>query len=188
MPPAGQATAYEVIGETFQAVLSSTQSQPAAARVRLADIRYAWQSGGEYRGAAIFNVDAGKAAECSLALPAGAALLSLAVAGVPVDPLPAENGDFDVPLSPDAPARRVEVLFAGEQEGPQAGPGGGRRFWAPSLRGLPVDRTIWSVAGPPCCAPGVAEEAGRVQSGAVPPDPPGGIAAAWQAALDRARS
>jgi hypothetical protein len=188
LPPAGQATAYEVIGETWQAVLSSTESQRPAAHVRLADIRYACQAGGGYRGAATFDVDVGNVAECALALPAGAALLSLAVAGVPVDPVPAEAGQFGVPLSPDLPSQRVEVLFTGEQAAGQASPGADRQFSAPSLRGLPAERTIWTIAGPPSCGPGVADEAGPIEPRAIPPDPPGGIAAVWQATVDRSQA
>ena len=172
---------------------------------------------------ATFNVEPGKAAECPLWLPAGFRLVQTAVGGLPMQPAPLGPHSWLLPLGPERGLQRVEVVFdadprqcptdlAAEQSAGQeaagqepAGPGietlgtalplaaTRRRFRAPRLGDLPVERTFWTIAGPASLASGVVEpaaadnanrQAGRPAATAdqSPLSPP--IAALWQSSLD----
>ena len=238
-PVGDQTTAYEVIGEPWQVILQS--SEPIVregARVRLADIRIAWQIDGSCRGTAVFDVETGKPADCPLFLPSGARLLYLAVAGMPVDGIPAGPGTWLLPLAADPQVQRVEVLFATEPPGENAADAGAangqspqpspsadaegaastgpantpsqaapltetvsepfslpwathRRFNAPRLGGLTVERTVWTIAGPRAFGVGVPEDAELLDSDAN--NGRGGspaiadTAAMWRSSLDDAQ-
>ena len=200
-PAGGQATAYEIIGEPWQVVLQS--SEPAVRetpRIRLADIRIAWQTDGGCRGVAIFDVETGKSAQYPLSLPHGTRLLSLAVAGVPGDPVSTGPGTWALPLASDPLPQRVEVLFDNEPSAvgfeapgePLSLPWAAhRRFHAPRLGDLPVERTLWTIAGPRWFGLGTPEDAEPAEP---PPtaargEPPAvaEMAAMWQSSLDAAQ-
>ena len=191
----GPTTAYEVVGEPWHAAFTPMKPPSEAARVRLADLRIAWQDDGSCAGTATFDLSAGKTTQCPLLLPGGARLLSLTVAGVPVDPVPLGEGTWQVPLASEPPVQSVEVLFATDAGAALAEPAAGsilgprtacRRFHAPQLLGLAVDRTLWTIAGPRSFGVGAAEDAMPVE-----PDTPAagaaataGIPSLWQGAID----
>jgi hypothetical protein len=198
-------------------------SGAGGARVRLADIRIAWQLDGGCRGAATFDVEPGKASECPLWLPAGFRLVQTAVGGLPMPPAPLGPHSWLLPLGPERGLQRVEVVFdadprqcptdlpaeqsAGQEAAGQEPAGQGieplgtalplaatrRRFRAPRLGDLPVEQTLWTIAGPASLAPGIVEpaaaddanrQADRLAATAdqSPLSPP--IAALWQSSLD----
>ena len=112
----GQAAGYLVVGPPFRAAVRAAETSGGGGRVRLADIRIAWQLDGTCHGAATFDVESGNAAECPLSLPAGFRLIQTSVGGVPMPPL-AAGGGWTCRLGPAGAAQRVEVVFDGGADG-----------------------------------------------------------------------
>jgi hypothetical protein len=195
---------FEVADPSYYAVFRAAEQLPETPRVRLADIRIAWQPDGGYRGAALFQVEPGKTCDCPLWLPADCRLLGATLGGAPLDPIYIDAGRWLLPIGPDRLPGRIEILFtsgatdtaSGTQRGPgsisQCGAQGGwsltgtasRRFCAPALGDLPVDRTTWTIAGPATFARGVPEDAetlglNDVEGAAAPAE----FATLWQQSL-----
>ncbi len=188
------------------------ESGGGGASVSLADVRMAWQLDGSCRGAATFQVEPGKAAQCPLTLPAGFRLIEAAVGGTPMPPAALGPRAWLLPLSPERTTQRVEIVFDNsegchkedaEAETPEQGQQGRgieavggtpfssllrRRLRAPMLGDLPVRRTRWTVAGPSSLGVGEAEDAPAVEtaraSGLAPAAKSGPAAALWLASLD----
>lgn len=186
-------TTYEVLGDSAVALLQLAAAPPAEPRLRLADIRIAWQSDGSCRGTAALDVEIGKLSRCPLRLPDGCRLVQAAASGVPLDPVPTDDG-WLLPLVSEAPLQRIEVVFTADCE-TLAGLFSRetrRCFRAPTLGDLPVERTIWTIAGPSSAGRGTAEEAESLDpaSPIAVPDagealPPAEWSARWQTMLDR---
>lgn len=171
--PDNQNATYEVIGEPWQAVVQSAELSHETARIRLADLRIAWQSDGSGRGVATFDIESGTASQCALTMPSGTRLLYLTVAGVPVDPPPTGEANCLVSLRAGS-QQRVETIFSIEDLTESGGPGGvwttRRRFSAPKLGDLPIEQTEWTIAGPQSSGVGVAEGLGSAQTEVITPD------------------
>jgi hypothetical protein len=192
--PDDRAAAYEIVGESWKAVLQPAGSAEQSSRVRLADIRIVWQGDGSCRGLAVLDAEIEKSEEVPLWLPAGARLLHLAAGGVPIDPLGAADGAWLVPLAADSQPQRVEVLFAAGMDAVA------QRcvFHAPSLGNLPVERTVWTIAGPRSFGIGKPEDAEPAEpepaadaggsSAAGRASPAAKTAALWQGSVDDAQS
>lgn len=148
-------TTYEVGGAAFRTIRRPAEHARPTATVRLADIRVAWQADGRCHGVATYDLEPGRASTCPLRLPAGYRLVRVNVAGVPVAPVPVRAGAWTLPLGPDRLPQRVEVLFTADL--PAAGRSARQRFEAPSLGDLPVEETLWTVAGPPSAEASHAE-------------------------------
>jgi len=142
---------YRIVGQPWQAILRPPDRTRSETRVRLADIRVAWQADGTCRGVATFDLQPGRSTQVPLSLPTGYRPVQVAVAGVPTVPTPVRAGAWRVPLGPRHLPQRLEVVFTGTLPDPTSA---GRRFDAPSLGTLPVERTLWTVAGPTLFEPG----------------------------------
>jgi len=148
-PPPEPFQTYQVLGESYGAILRSVEKTHAA-RIRLADVHLSWDTEGSCRGVATFDLEPGASTEVPLWLPAPCRLVQVTVAGVAVSPVPEGAGAWRVRLGPERLPQRIEVVFTGRL--PESD-GYGRRFEAPTLGELPVDRTLWTVAGPPYFVP-----------------------------------
>ena len=144
--------AYEVTGELPRAVLVPAAEGRRAARVRTADIRFAWAADRTCRGVATFDLEPGKSSQCPLRLPDGCRLLQVTVAGLPTAPVSTGGNSWRVALGPRDLPQRIEVLFDGNLPAPESITN--QRFDAPSLGDLPVGQTLWTVAGPAPFEPG----------------------------------
>jgi len=149
LAPADTATfsAYEVIGQSFEAVLTPAVRSRRQPRVAIADVRLAWDAGRTLWGVATYDVQPGGTASCQLRLPPGYRLVRVAVGGVPAAPRSIAQDRYEVPLGPKWLAQRVEVVFNGtlpEEAGIHR-----QTFDAPNLVDLPVGQTLWTVTGPP---------------------------------------
>jgi hypothetical protein len=196
-----ETTAYEIVAEPWKARLQPAAGPKPPSRIRLADVRMAWQAGDRCRGLALLDVEIGESAELPLWLPAGARLLHLTTGGVLVDPIRTRQGAWLVPLAADPQPQRLEVLFdadadAAQSPSPLAGEGASeaesppeaatmpappgpalqtlrrpiplvwatrRVFHAPKLGDLPVERTVWTIAGPQSAGLGDPENADLVE-------------------------
>ena len=139
---------YRIVGEQPQAVLTAVQRSADMARVRLADYQLSWQADGAAQVAAAFDLEPMGLSFCPLRLPPKWQLAQLSVAGRPVTPLPAQNGDWQLPLGANRMPLRVKVIASGPLRDVA-------QFWAkvkppaPELGDLPVEQTLWTVYAPP---------------------------------------
>lgn len=139
---------YRIVGEQPQAVLTAVQRSADMARVRLADYQLSWQGDGAAEIAASFDLEPMGLSFCPLRLPPDWQLVQLSVAGRPATPLPAKNGDWQLPLGANRMPLRVKLVASGPV-------GDLSRLWtnikppAPQLGDLPVEQTLWSVYSPP---------------------------------------
>ncbi len=155
----GSATVYRVVARSFRAVVRRVETARATAHVRLADVRLAWRSDGTCYGVAAFDIEPGRSSDVSVHLPEQYELVGVSVAGVPAVPDLIVPGQWRVPLGPEQLPQRIEVLFKGTVSRPTRA--GRHRFEAPTLGDIPVERTLWTVAGPPPFKPGKPVEASR---------------------------
>jgi len=149
---------YEVVGDSWQAVLSPLHKGTAATRVVQADVRFSWQADGRCLGAAFFDVETAGAIDCPLQLPEGYNLLQLTVDGLPVDAVRGAGPTWIVPLASQSSPSRVELLYFTESALRGTMSGWTRRcsFRAPKLGDLPVERILWTVASPGALQPSIA--------------------------------
>lgn len=161
--------AYQVEESPFQAVLHASVKAP---EVRLLDVRLAWQADQTCHGVATFDLESAGMSECSLRLPDNCKLVQAVVAGLPVTPIPAGRNRWQVPLGPKDFPQSVEIVYAGKASGSDTV--GRMRFDSPSLEGLPVRQTLWTVSGP------ALYRAGRVEG-------PEGVRSSSQLDLELAR-
>lgn len=139
---------YRIVGEQPQAVLTAVQRSADMARVRLADYQLSWRADGSAQVAATFDLEPMGLSFCPLRLPPKWQLAQLSVAGRPVTPLPAEHGDWQLPLGANRMPLRVKVIASGPLRDVA-------QWWArvkppaPELGDLPVEQTLWTVYAPP---------------------------------------
>jgi hypothetical protein len=145
----GPVAVYELTGRQFRANLRSSEQARSTARVRLADISFAWQADGACRGVAIFDLEPSKSLECPLWLPHGYRLVQATVDGLPATLTPAGANAWQVHLGPSRSPQRLEVIFAGTLR--NTGESLEQRLDAPSLGNLPVAASLWTVAPPAGC-------------------------------------
>lgn len=144
----GPVVAYRVDTDSFHAVL---RPRAGAAGVELADIGIVCRKDGTCHGVATFDLRAGALSEVVLSLPGGLRLVQVMVAGLPAWPVPVEEGVWRVTLAPGTLPQQLEVLFQGAS--PSSGTAGTPLLRAPFLEGLPVQRTLWTIAAPPGILP-----------------------------------
>ena len=151
-----QTAMYQVRSESFRAVLKSDQAGREP-EVSLADIFLAWHDDGTVRGVCTFDVEPGRAADLALWMPARLQWVAVVVGGVPV--IPESQGDrtWRLPLVLGRLPQPVEVLFTGTLQPPLFGTG--QRIAVPTLKGVPVRQTLWTLVGPPQYSPPLVDGA-----------------------------
>lgn len=141
----GAFVAYEVVAGRFEATLRSVERATGHAQVWLADVRVAWTEDGHCHGVATFDLDPAGMLKCPLKMPQGQRLAQVMVNGSPALATQTADGRWLISLGPGDLPQFVEVVFVGSVT-----PGRQVRFDAPSLGDLPVERTFWTIHGPPC--------------------------------------
>ena len=143
---------YQVLGEHFQAALKSIERVSGRPRVRLADICAAWHADGAFAGAASFDLDPAGTGHFVLNVPPQIELVHVSVAGLPVALAPAGPDSWRFALQSTQLPQRVEIVFRGTLA-TRSGPTGRVQVPAPGIEGVEVDRTLWTVYGPPSAGP-----------------------------------
>ncbi|MCL4207150.1 MAG: hypothetical protein KJ000_32110 [Pirellulaceae bacterium] len=138
---------YGTIQPRFQATIKDIQLESGSAFVRLADHCIDFDADGRICGVSTFDLQPAGRSECSLIVPEGCQLLSLSVADLPVVPLPGEERQVRVPLGSQQLAQRIEVLFA-DQIDRNLAPSATQPLRVPSLQGLTVEQTCWTIRHP----------------------------------------
>jgi hypothetical protein len=141
-------TVFHVVGQNPQAVVADVERITGAPQIHLADISLSWQRDGTYRGVAAYDLEPARVTELEILLPPQLELVQCFAAGLPVTALSAGDRRWQLPLGPEQWPQRVEILFTGRSS-PTAGAATGRIFVAPTVSGLPIARTVWSVEAPP---------------------------------------
>ena len=134
--------AYEVRQDDF---LVTIRPSSDSAQVHLADYRLAWDANGECRGVAVFDLEAGDSDSCLLHMPSPWRPITVSNHGVPVSPRLREDGRWEIPLGRTVLPQRIELVFVGRI--PLAEDGVAKIEAFPELAGLPVLKTLWTVAG-----------------------------------------
>lgn len=148
-------SSYHVAGERFQATLKAVQRNEAKPRVSLADIQIAWQGDGSCSGVALFDVLANGASTCNLEMPEDCQLIQASIDGAPALLSDVGTQPIQLQLASRQLPQRVQILFTSRWTGSSTH----RRFVAPRLTGVTVDRTLWSVFGPRAFGGGHAQTA-----------------------------
>ena len=84
---------------------------------------------------------------CEIEMPAGCRLIQAAVEGRIATVSPAGNQGWRVPLVVKQLPQRIEVLFEGRHAPPAQG-WNTKRIAAPTIREMPTDKTLWTIAAP----------------------------------------
>jgi hypothetical protein len=134
-----------LVGNRSRAELRSIERSNETAQVRLADIQWSWDSSGESRGVAAFDLDPAGATTCDLQLPEDQHLVQAQLDAVPAQLSPVGENRWTVWLGDNKLPRHLEVIFASDRDTTGATR---PQFAAPSLVDLPVERTLWSIASP----------------------------------------
>ncbi|MHB8901135.1 MAG: hypothetical protein ACYC6Y_20495, partial [Thermoguttaceae bacterium] len=134
--------AYRVQQDDF---VATVRPSPDPAQVCFADIRIGWDRGGEGRGVALFDVEAGDRDSCILRVPRPWNLVAVSSRGVPELPQKTGEQTWSIPLGRTALPQRIEVVFRGRI--PLDDREGATIDAFPELDGLPVLRALWTVTG-----------------------------------------
>jgi hypothetical protein len=118
----------------------------------LADILAAWHADGTFAGVASFDLDPAGSAQAVLNVPQEVELVHLSVAGLPVAAALAGPDSWRFALQSTQLPQRIEVVFRGALVA-SAGPADRVQVPAPGIEGVEVDRTLWTVYGPPSAGP-----------------------------------
>ncbi len=161
---------YQVLGEHFQAALKSIDRPTGRPRVRLADIHAAWHADGAYAGVASFDLDPAGSTEAILDVPPKVELVHLSVAGLPVAASPVGADKWRFELGSTQLPQRIEAVFRGVLSA-KSEPIRRMHVPAPGIEGVHVDRTLWTVYGPPSAGtpalPDAASQCTPVRAGVV---------------------
>jgi hypothetical protein len=127
--------------------LTLKQSEPLAsvpAQVHLADIHFAWGEAGDCRGLAVFDLEPAGLTSCVLVLPPECRLVHASVAGLPATIASQGDHHWRLLLGPAQLPQRIAVV----SEGRLPPSGSARSIPAPSLEGISVERTLWTLYPP----------------------------------------
>jgi hypothetical protein len=153
---------YQVAGEHFQASLKAVQRASASAQVALADIHLVWQPDGHCQGVATFDLKPLGATSCVLELPAECRLIHVSIESLPALLAPLGEHRWRLGLGPPQLPQRVEVVYTS----PASGSASRRHFECPRLADVEVERTLWTVYGPPSFGIGQPRDANWLVSAA----------------------
>ncbi len=140
-------TAYRIVSPRPRAAIRQVNPVAENAHVGLADIFISWRRSGACQGVATFDLEPANQRTVTLHLPAPYRLVHARVAGVPAYVERQGGDEFDIQLGPERLPQRIEVLFTGQLQ-PGRLDGETWRLPAPRLRGLQVERTLWTVRTP----------------------------------------
>ena len=131
----------------FQATIRDVQAESGAASVHLADIHVDCNDDGCILGLATFDLEPAGLSACELVLPAGYELLHVMVGDLPAQLDRMKGHRWRFRLGPRQLPQQVQVVFTGMLKPTQ---------WqqrtavvqAPTLAGIAVEQTLWTVRGP----------------------------------------
>ncbi len=136
---------YQVVSTNARAQLKSVDRGAENPQVRLADVEMLWALSGHCAGIAAFDLEPGDAGSCQLAVPAGFRLIRVELDGAPAQLAALGAEQLSVALGNNKLPRRLELIFSGRLS---TNSHGQLELTAPSLVGLPVERSIWHIIAP----------------------------------------
>jgi hypothetical protein len=138
---------YQVVGEHFQAALKSVEQISGTPQARLADMNVVWHPDGFYFGSAAFDLEPAGIASCVFEAPTEIQILSATVSGVTASLEPAGVNLWSVNLASRQLPQQIEILFRGQAIESPWEPGRWRLL-APAIKGLEVERSLWTIHSP----------------------------------------
>ncbi len=146
-PVASKLSVYRVQSDDAEALLDAVATAQGAPRVQLAEMRLAFSDDGACGGVASFDLEPMGLAHCPLWMPPGFEIVSAEVGGIRAMVEPTQDGPR-IALGPELLPQHIEIAFAGRLSSHSS-------MWrrvaiaAPTLGNLPVERSLWTVTGPP---------------------------------------
>jgi len=137
---------YQLVGDRCRATLRSADRSNDNSQVRLVDVLWSWDAGGDFRGVAAFDLEPAGASSCELQLPPGEQLIQAQLDAAPAQLSSLGENHWNVWLGDNKLPRHLQVIFSGAVE---KSPATNLQLTAPTLVELPVERTLWSVWAPP---------------------------------------
>ena len=135
---------FRVVDEDFEATPSFPTRAKKRSQVTLADIAIARSAGTRFVGRAAYFVETADDDMLVLDMPRDVRLVHVSIDGVPAQCSPDGLRSWSIKSAAQKLPVAVEVLFEGTlPDSPPAA--GGARIAAPRLRGLTVQRTLWSL-------------------------------------------
>ncbi|MBL9122027.1 MAG: hypothetical protein JNG90_00215, partial [Planctomycetaceae bacterium] len=137
---------YQVTDARGEAVLGAIDDENPRQRVSLADYSLRQAGTRTPHGVALFDLEPAGELTCPLSVPKTCELIQVFVEGQAVNLTSAGDNRYTIRVGPKSAPLRIQVLFRLRDDGRS----GTRRRWeAPRLGELPVERTIWRVSTEP---------------------------------------
>jgi len=145
--PQSTFTSYEVTDHGRpQAIRRSVQQTFEAPLIRLMDVTVAWQTDGSCQGTVLYDLEPAGMTDVQLAMPTGYRFVAARVAGLEAGAHSENGASWRIPLASAQLPQRIEVTFTGQMTSKNKHK---PDLEAPRLVGIGVERTLWTVYGPP---------------------------------------
>jgi hypothetical protein len=135
---------YQVTGENFRAQLRSVDQPIQSAQIHLADIAMTLQSDGVCSGVAAIDLKPGDTTSFQIEVPPNFKVVQVKLDGVPAQLAPV-GSNWNITIGNSQVPRHLEIIFTGSQSFASDSE---FQLLVPTLQGVPVERTLWTIAGP----------------------------------------
>ncbi|HEY2881234.1 MAG TPA: hypothetical protein VGJ15_02345, partial [Pirellulales bacterium] len=152
VPDVNSYRVYQLMGDRSRASLRSVEGRAGNMQVRQADIAMHWDIGGQYYGAAGFDIEPAGSTACELEIPIEAQLIDARLDGAAAQLSPLGENRWSLWLGLNKLPRHLEVVYVGRLKDTNQKQ---IQLQAPSLVGLPVERTLWRVSSPTAAGHGL---------------------------------
>jgi hypothetical protein len=135
---------FQVTADNFRAQLRSFDQPSRSPRIHLADSAVALQSDGVCSGVTAIDLEPGDATSFQIEVPTNLKIVQAKLDGVPAQ-LSSLGNNQNLTIGNSQVPRHLEIIFTGSvsMESDRA-----LQLLLPTLVGVPVERTLWTVTGP----------------------------------------
>lgn len=155
----GETIAYRVVSDPFHAEMRALRHVAGVPLVRLADVRFVTHNDVSGSGWASFDLEPSGLSYCTVAVPATYRLVQIRADDMPAQTQPISPQRWRIALRPQGMPQRIEVFYQGTLAGSVA-----RQITAsaPTIEDVAVERTMWTIYGPPTHGRGVPQTGGEI--------------------------
>ncbi len=145
-----QTIVYRVVNKPqYRAVVRNVEQAIGEPQVRLMDVRIALHPTGRFHGDVTYDLEPAGLRACYLEMPSGTELIHAAVTGRAMAPRKIDRNRYLLDLGGERLPVRIVVVYSGAAQPSDTADHNGtgqRSLRAPVLRGMPVERTLWTVS------------------------------------------